>query len=105
MPIHGLCDVQGPTSALGSACRVASSPCLQWQAAENLASDSYPLHWDHAVILTGLDVHVLDRDQVSAQVVGLAPVSGMCLPASSCTVNEGRHFESVYVMAHEIGHK
>ena len=39
------------------------------------------------------------------QVVGLAPVSGMCLPASSCTVNEGRHFESVYVMAHEIGHK
>ena len=79
--------------------------CLQWQAAENLASDSDPLHWDHAVILTGLDVHVLDRDQESSQVVGLAPVSGMCLPASSCTVNEGRHFESVYVMAHEIGHK
>ena len=39
------------------------------------------------------------------QVVGLAPVSGMCRPAASCTVNEGRHFESVYVMAHEIGHK
>ena len=79
---------------------------FQWQAAENVAGDSDPLHWDHAVILTGLDVHVLDRDmKVSSQVVGLAPVSGMCTPASSCTVNEGRHFESVYVMAHEIGHK
>ena len=40
-----------------------------------------------------------------AQVVGLAPVAGMCRTATSCTVNEGRHFESVYVMAHEIGHK
>lgn len=29
----------------------------------------------------------------------------MCSRASSCTVNEGRHFESVYVVAHEIGHK
>lgn len=29
----------------------------------------------------------------------------MCAATSSCTVNEGRHFESVYVVAHEIGHK
>lgn len=36
---------------------------------------------------------------------GLAPVAGMCTTTSSCTVNEGRHFESVYVVAHEIGHK
>ncbi|KOB64852.1 Uncharacterized protein OBRU01_20113 [Operophtera brumata] len=35
---------------------------------------------------------------------GLAPVAGMCTVTSSCTVNEGRHFESVYVVAHEIGH-
>ena len=79
---------------------------FQWQASENLASDSDPLHWDHALILTGLDLHVLDTERkISSQVVGLAPVSGMCTPATSCTVNEGRHFESVYVMAHEIGHK
>ena len=37
--------------------------------------------------------------------LGLAPVAGMCTSTSSCTVNEGRHFESVYVVAHEIGHK
>ncbi|KAI4468512.1 adamts a disintegrin and metalloprotease with thrombospondin motifs protease [Holotrichia oblita] len=36
--------------------------------------------------------------------VSLAPVAGMCTLTSSCTVNEGRHFESVYVVAHEIGH-
>lgn len=36
---------------------------------------------------------------------GLAPVAGMCTVTSSCTVNEGTHFESVYVVAHEIGHK
>ena len=42
---------------------------------------------------------------VNSQVVGLAPVAGMCTRTSSCTVNEGRHFESVYVVAHEIGHK
>ena len=120
--------------------RYLASFC-EWQRGENAASDTDPLHWDHAVILTGLDVHVVDRDKkISAQVVGLAPVAGMCEPlddddddnddplagmceplddddddnddpvagmcepATSCTVNEGRHFESVYVMAHEIGH-
>jgi hypothetical protein len=31
--------------------------------------DSDPLHWDHAVILTGLDVHVVDRHgKISSQV-------------------------------------
>lgn len=84
--------------------RYLSSFC-RWQTGENSQSDSDLLHWDHAVILTGLDVHVVDKNKkISAQVVGLAPVSGMCKVMSSCTVNEGRHFESVFVMAHEIGH-
>ena len=38
-------------------------------------------------------------------VSGLAWVSGMCNPSYSCTINEGNNFESVYVIAHEMGHK
>ncbi|XP_026469450.1 A disintegrin and metalloproteinase with thrombospondin motifs adt-2-like [Ctenocephalides felis] len=76
-----------------------------WQRQENPIADSDPLHWDHALILTGLDLYVVSKaGKLSHQVVGLAPVGGMCTTTSSCTVNEGRHFESVYVVAHEIGH-
>ncbi|XP_054279137.1 A disintegrin and metalloproteinase with thrombospondin motifs 6-like [Macrosteles quadrilineatus] len=76
-----------------------------WQREENPVDDADPLHWDHALILTGLDLFVRSKNgKFSSQVVGLAPVAGMCTPTSSCTVNEGRHFESVYVVAHEIGH-
>ncbi len=42
---------------------------------------------------------------MSSKIVGLAPVSGMCDSATSCTVSEGSHFESVFVIAHELGHK
>ena len=34
----------------------------------------------------------------------MAWVSGMCHPEYSCTINEGHNFESVYVIAHEMGH-
>lgn len=49
--------------------------------------------------------------------MGLAPVGGVCLPAHACVVSEfgttdvlGRPypsagFTSVYILAHEIGHK
>ncbi|GBP35802.1 A disintegrin and metalloproteinase with thrombospondin motifs 18 [Eumeta japonica] len=84
--------------------RFLSNFCT-WQRLENPPGDSDPLHWDHALILTGLDLYVVSKNgKVSSQVVGLAPVAGMCTVTSSCTVNEGRHFESVYVVAHEIGH-
>ena len=36
--------------------------------------------------------------------IGLAWVSGMCHPEISCTINEGHNYESVYVIAHEMGH-
>nr|CAD7427841.1 unnamed protein product [Timema monikensis] len=154
--------------------RFLSSFCT-WQHGEDPPGDSDPLHWDHALILTGLDLYVVSKNgkvssqvvgkgkvssqvvgkekvssqvvgkgkvssqvvgkgkvssqvvgkervssqvvgkgkvssqvvgkgKVSSQMVGLAPVAGMCTDTSSCTVNEGRHFESVYVVAHEIGH-
>ena len=28
----------------------------------------------------------------------------MCHPEFSCTINEGHNYESVYVIAHEMGH-
>lgn len=81
-----------------------NSFCL-WQRKLNPASDKDVLHFDHALILTGLDLYVVSKNgKVSSQVVGLAPVSGMCTQVSSCTINEGKHFESVFVVAHEIGH-
>ncbi|XP_055632048.1 A disintegrin and metalloproteinase with thrombospondin motifs adt-1 [Toxorhynchites rutilus septentrionalis] len=76
-----------------------------WQKKLNPVSDADPVHFDHAVILTGLDLYVVSKNgKVSNQVVGLAPVAGMCTTTSSCTINEGKHFESVFVVAHEIGH-
>ena len=39
-----------------------------------------------------------------SSVIGLAWVSGMCHPDYSCTINEGNNFESVFVIAHEMGH-
>ena len=63
----------------------------------------YHKKWDHALLLTGEDLdkktHSLD-----SEVVGLSPVKGMCIPETSCSVIQGKHFESVYVIAHELGH-
>lgn len=82
-----------------------NSFCL-WQRKFNPIADDDIVHFDHAVILTGLDLYVVSKKgKVSSQVVGLAPVAGMCTSTSSCTINEGKHFESVFVVAHEIGHK
>ncbi|KAI9550354.1 hypothetical protein GHT06_001581 [Daphnia sinensis] len=76
-----------------------------WQSRENPGDDHNPDHWDDALLLTGLDLFAIGRDGFTThQVVGLAPIGGMCTATSSCTINEGRHFESVYVVAHEIGH-
>lgn len=50
--------------------RFLSSFCT-WQRGENPPGDSDPLHWDHALILTGLDLYVVSKNgKVSSQVVG-----------------------------------
>ncbi|CAG2065852.1 unnamed protein product [Timema podura] len=47
-----------------------SSFCT-WQHGEDPQGDSDPLHWDHALILTGLDLYVVSKNgKVSSQVVG-----------------------------------
>ena len=77
---------------------------FQWQSEQNHV-EGHQLHWDHALLLTGLDLKVMTGNgKFSKKIVGLSPVSGMCDLASSCTVSEGNHFESVFVIAHELGH-
>lgn len=47
-----------------------SSFC-QWQGRENPGTDQDTRHWDHALMLTGLDLYVVNkRGKVSSQVVG-----------------------------------
>ena len=42
-----------------------------WQKEQNHMNDYDPQHWDHALILTGLDLYVINRNGlVSNQVVG-----------------------------------
>lgn len=63
--------------------------------------------WDHALMLTGLDLYkrVGSGNKKNRKVLGLAWVNGMCRPAYSCTLNEGKNFEAAYVIAHEMAHR
>ncbi|KMY95877.1 A disintegrin and metalloproteinase with thrombospondin motifs 16 [Drosophila simulans] len=76
----------------------------KWQEKLNPFSDADPLHYDHALVLTGLDLVTYEKGKANSQVVGMATVKGMCTSIYSCTINEAKHFESVFVVAHEIGH-
>ena len=43
----------------------------RWQSRENPVGDNDPLHWDHALLLTGLDLFAVGRDGfTSHQIVG-----------------------------------
>ncbi|KAH8348125.1 hypothetical protein KR084_004483 [Drosophila pseudotakahashii] len=76
----------------------------KWQEKLNPFSDADRLHYDHALVLTGLDLVTYEKGKANSQVVGMATVKGMCTSIYSCTINEAKHFESVFVVAHEIGH-
>src|SRR6218665_2885230 len=52
------------------------------------------MKWDHALMLTGMDLYKkLAPGRKNSKVLGLAWVNGMCRPAYSCTLNEGKNFE------------
>nr|XP_053639413.1 uncharacterized protein LOC128693667 [Cherax quadricarinatus] len=89
----------GPNTSGGDIGGYLTSFC-SWQQSLNPASDSDPNHWDHALMLSGLDL----TSSGDPSVIGLAWVGGMCRPSISCTMNEGRSFVAVYVVAHEMGH-
>lgn len=51
--------------------RFLSSFC-NWQRTKNPVGDREPQHWDHALILTGLDLYVRSKHgKISSQVVGM----------------------------------
>ncbi|XP_042857652.1 A disintegrin and metalloproteinase with thrombospondin motifs adt-2-like [Penaeus japonicus] len=95
----------GPSKAGGDIQRYLSNFCY-WQRnlnrRKNPLGDISPEFWDHALMLSGLDLWDVQPEFDS--VIGLAWVAGMCHPTYSCTINEGTSFEAVYVITHEMGH-
>lgn len=50
--------------------RYLSNFCA-WQEKENLSWEKSPLHWDHALMLTGLDLYAIGKSgKLSNQVLG-----------------------------------
>ncbi|KAG7310924.1 hypothetical protein JYU34_003763 [Plutella xylostella] len=96
--------------------RLLDSFCA-YQRSLNVDDDEDPEHWDMALLLSGLDFYSEENGRRNGVTMGLAPVGGVCLPAHACVVAElgaadalGRPypsagFTSVYILAHEIGHK
>ncbi|KAK4293714.1 hypothetical protein Pmani_033612 [Petrolisthes manimaculis] len=93
-------STRGPSKADGDIQRYLTSFCV-WQQDLNKKTQIGET-WDHALMLSGLNLY--DGFPKVYSVIGLAWVSGMCHPLYSCTINEGTSFESVYVIAHEMGH-
>ncbi len=56
--------------------------------------------WDHALLLTGLDL----QEGGSNATAGIAWFSAMCLNTLSCSLIEGQSFGSTFITSHEIGH-
>ncbi|XP_045593336.2 A disintegrin and metalloproteinase with thrombospondin motifs adt-2 [Procambarus clarkii] len=91
----------GPPKAGGNIQLYLSNFCA-WQMEQNDAAAGSGESWDHALMLSGLDLWDGSPDETT--VIGLAWVSGMCQARYSCTINEGTSFEAVYVITHEMGH-
>ncbi|XP_028915155.1 A disintegrin and metalloproteinase with thrombospondin motifs 14 [Ornithorhynchus anatinus] len=80
----------------GSPSRSLEQVC-RWAHAQQRPDPSHAEHHDHAVFLTR-------QDFGPAGMQGYAPVTGMCHPLRSCTLNHEDGFSSAFVVAHETGH-
>uniref|UniRef100_UPI00358F4FE1 A disintegrin and metalloproteinase with thrombospondin motifs 3-like isoform X2 n=1 Tax=Myxine glutinosa TaxID=7769 RepID=UPI00358F4FE1 len=78
-----------PSRSLEKVCR--------WAYAQQRVDSKHAEHHDHAVFLTR-------QDFGPAGMQGYAPVTGMCHPLRSCTLNHEDGFSSAFVVAHETGH-
>lgn len=83
----------------------------------NPTDDSVPNHWDIGLYVSGLDFYAVENGRKNGATMGLATVGGICLEDYSCVIAElgvtnnfgkpypSAGFTSVYIAAHEIGHK
>ncbi|XP_074084537.1 A disintegrin and metalloproteinase with thrombospondin motifs 3 [Macrotis lagotis] len=78
-----------PSRSLENVCR--------WACQQQKSDPNHPEHHDHAIFLTR-------QDFGPAGMQGYAPVTGMCHPVRSCTLNHEDGFSSAFVVAHETGH-
>ncbi|XP_062483767.1 A disintegrin and metalloproteinase with thrombospondin motifs 3 isoform X4 [Pezoporus occidentalis] len=78
-----------PSRSLENVCR--------WAHQQQKSDPNHSEHHDHAIFLTR-------QDFGPAGMQGYAPVTGMCHPVRSCTLNHEDGFSSAFVVAHETGH-
>eukprot|EP00062_Callorhinchus_milii_P018849 gi/632972737/ref/XP_007902806.1/ PREDICTED: A disintegrin and metalloproteinase with thrombospondin motifs 14-like [Callorhinchus milii] len=75
-----------PSRSLEQVCR--------WAHSQQRSDPEHAEYHDHAIFLTRQDFGP----------AGYAPVTGMCHPLRSCTLNHEDGFSSAFVVAHETGH-
>uniref|UniRef100_A0A3Q4BG42 Uncharacterized protein n=1 Tax=Mola mola TaxID=94237 RepID=A0A3Q4BG42_MOLML len=75
-----------PSRSLEQVCR--------WANTQQRRDPDHSEYHDHAIFLTRQDFGP----------AGYAPVTGMCHPLRSCTLNHEDGFSSAFVVAHETGH-
>ncbi|XP_053739624.1 A disintegrin and metalloproteinase with thrombospondin motifs 3 isoform X2 [Synchiropus splendidus] len=75
-----------PSRSLEQVCR--------WANTQQRRDPDHAEYHDHAIFLTRQDFGP----------AGYAPVTGMCHPLRSCTLNHEDGFSSAFVVAHETGH-
>lgn len=89
-----------------------------WMSARNPKREDDPNHWDISLYVTGLDLYENDSKGYKNPItMGLATVGGSCIDKLNCVLAEfgvtnrfgkpypSAGFISVYIAAHEIGHK
>ncbi|XP_057688031.1 A disintegrin and metalloproteinase with thrombospondin motifs 3 isoform X1 [Corythoichthys intestinalis] len=78
-----------PSRSLENVCR--------WAFGQQKGDVDHAEHHDHAIFLTRQGFGPTGMQ-------GYAPVTGMCHPVRSCTLNHEDGFSSAFVVAHETGH-
>uniref|UniRef100_A0A8D2J2A7 ADAM metallopeptidase with thrombospondin type 1 motif 2 n=1 Tax=Varanus komodoensis TaxID=61221 RepID=A0A8D2J2A7_VARKO len=81
-----LIEIGNPSQSLENVCR--------WAYLQQKPDAGHAEYHDHAIFLTRQDFGPS----------GYAPVTGMCHPVRSCTLNHEDGFSSAFVVAHETGH-